>query len=250
MGNKTIKGYPIPADQNPDNLPAELVFPWGPASTLVTTAEKLNVPGVRDMVDTCHGMLGNPNQVPIIVGAWRTSIQELTSAVDGSDHSAGLSTAKENLNARWGGSAAAGAATDYVTRVISSTTDTRNIMKSMADEIDGFRSQIMSNYKQAIDHITKYANIILGLGASFLEEVEGALEFDFDLKGNTEAITKALQGFLDETNKVVGDLITYRDTMMTNLNKIRNSAATIQVPSEIAPAALDNGSWQPRKPTG
>lgn len=85
MGSRTTKGYPIPENHNPDNLPEELVFPWAAAGTLVTTADRIGVSGVREMVDTIRMMLGNPNDVVVITSAWRTSVQELTAAIDGSE---------------------------------------------------------------------------------------------------------------------------------------------------------------------
>ncbi|MFI9509245.1 WXG100 family type VII secretion target [Nocardia sp. NPDC052566] len=249
MGSKTIKGYPIPADKNPNNLPEELIFPWGPASTLVTWAERVNVPGVRENVDIIHGMLGNPNNVPPITSAWRTAVQELTSSIDGSDHSVGLQTAKENLTGRWNGPARE-AAVSYVERIVKTTEDTRKILADITGKIDAFRSKIVNNYSTAIGHIANYATIILQYAGDTLAVVEGALTFDFDLAGQTKAIVKALKDFITETTAVIKDVITYRDNLLTGLEEIRTLAAQIAVPPEIAPVALDNGSWKPRKPTG
>ncbi|MEV6258196.1 hypothetical protein [Nocardia sp. NPDC051911] len=249
MGGKTIKGYPIPADKNPDKLPEELVFPWGPASTLVTFAEKVGVPGVREQVDTIHSMLGNPNQIPPITSAWRTSVQELTAAIDGSDRSVGLQTAKENIGGRWNGTGRE-AAVAYVDRLIKTTEDTRSVVRDIAIQIDSFRSIIVDNYTKAISHIAKYASIILNYAGGVLEVVEGLLVFDFDLKKNTENIVKALDDFMQEASKVINDVITFRSDIMKELEAIRTRAAEIAVPAAIAPVALDYESWKPRKPTG
>jgi hypothetical protein len=117
MGQKTISGYPIPADKNPDHLPPEQVFPWDQAATLVTFAEQVGVDGVRAMVDTIHGLLGNPEAIPPVTDAWRKAVKELTASIDGSDHTVGLQTAKENLVGRWNGPARE-AAVSYVERII------------------------------------------------------------------------------------------------------------------------------------
>jgi hypothetical protein len=119
----------------------------------------------------------------------------------------------------------------------------------MADAIDGFRSQIMDNYKQGITHITTYGNIILGIGISVEDTIVGVFEGKFDIEKDVDAIGKALQDFRTEASKVINELIDYKDKLMKNLQGIRDSAASITVPAAIAPAALDNGSWQPRKPT-
>ncbi|MET7771608.1 hypothetical protein [Nocardia sp. NPDC005366] len=248
MGGRTTKGYPVPADHNPDNLPEELVFPWGPAATLVTTGEKIGVPGIRELVDSIQAMLGNPNNVVVVTSAWRTSVQELTSAVDGSgQQSIGLQTAKDELGSRWNGTARE-AAVSYVDRVITTTNSIRDVIKSIAADIDGLRSVILANYKAAIELIVQYAKIVVETSGGIAAAADDIIKLDFT--GVIKTLTKTLTDFMDLARKNVDAVITFRDTVQTKLESIRTSAAAIPIQAAIAPAAIDIGSWQPRKPTG
>ncbi|MFD6451282.1 hypothetical protein ACFWF3_10905, partial [Nocardia sp. NPDC060220] len=126
-----------------------MVFPWGAAGTLVTTAERIGVPGVSELIDSIQAMLGNPNEAAETTAAWQSAVQELTSAVDGSGtNNIGLLTAKDELGARWNG-AAREAAVAYVDRVVTTTNSIRDSIKNMATKVDELRSVIMTNYKEA-----------------------------------------------------------------------------------------------------
>lgn len=248
MGSRTTKGYPVPADHNPDKLPEELVFPWGAAGTLVTTAERIGVPGVSTLIDSIQAMLGNPNEVSETTTAWQSAVQELTSAVDGSGtNNIGLLTAKDELGARWNGSARE-AAVAYVDRVVTTTNSIRDSIKEMATKIDELRSIIMTNYKDAIALITEYAQLVVETTGGLVSYADDLLKFD--PTGVVATLTKTISKFVELAGAKVQAVITFRDGIVTTIQAIKNSAAAIPVQSAIAPSALDTGSWQPRKPTG
>lgn len=248
MGSRTTKGYPVPADHNPGKLPEELVFPWGAAGTLVTTAEKIGVPGVRTLIDSIQAMLGNPNEASETTTAWQSAVQELTSAVDGSGtNNVGLLTARDELGARWNGTARE-AAVAYVDRVVTTTNSIRDAIKSMATQIDELRSVIMTNYKEAIALISEYAQLVIETGGGYLTYADDLIKFD--PSGVLDTLTKQLSKFVELASKNVQRVIDFRNEVVTIIQGIKNNAATIPVQSAIAPAALDNAGWQPRKPTG
>lgn len=247
MGSRTTKGYPIPENHNPDNLPEELVFPWAAAGTLVTTADRIGVSGVREMVDTIRMMLGNPNDVVVITSAWRTSVQELTAAIDGSERSVGLQTARDELGSRWNGTARE-AAVSYVDRVVTTTGSIRDVIKDIAGRIDEFRSTIVTNYKDAISLIVDYATIVVETSGGLAASVDDI--FKLDPTGVVKTLTQTLVDFMTLANKCVAKVIDLRNSLLGELESIRTSAAAIPVQAAIAPSALDANSWQPRKPTG
>ncbi|MFD3507066.1 hypothetical protein [Nocardia sp. NPDC058666] len=248
MGSRTTKGYPVPADHNPGKLPEELIFPWGAAGTLVTTAERIGVPGVRELIDGIQAMLGNPNEASETTTAWQSAVQELTSAVDGSGtNNIGLLTAKDELGARWNGGARE-AAVAYVERVVTTTNAIRDSIKNMATKVDELRSIIMMNYKEAIKLISEYAQIVVETTGGLISYADDLLKFD--PTGVVATVTKTISKFVELASAKVQAVIDFRDQVVTVINGIKNEAAAIPVQSGIAPAALDKGAWQPRKPTG
>ncbi|MFD6456322.1 hypothetical protein ACFWF3_36665, partial [Nocardia sp. NPDC060220] len=72
----------------------------------------------------------------------------------------------------------------------------------------------------------------------------------FDPSGVVATATKTISKFVELASAKVQVVIDFRDQVVTVINGIKNEAAAIPVQSVIAPAALDTGAWQPRKPTG
>ncbi|BDU07121.1 hypothetical protein [Nocardia cyriacigeorgica] len=247
MGTKTRNGYPIPEDKNPHGLPEDLIFPWDQAATLVTVAEKVGNTAVRAQVDLIRKMLGNPGAVSTVLGAWQTAQSELTQSIDGSNDGTGLQTAKENLGARWNGSARE-AAVSYVDRLITATHGEQKSIGEIATSINNFSAFVSNNYGTAIAHISNYAAIVADLAGGLIEEIREAIGMD---GGSVETkIIQALAEFMRETGEVLKDVRTYRTQIEGEVDQIKIRAAEVTVPPAIAPAALDTNGWQPRNPTG
>ncbi|AXK86707.1 hypothetical protein IU443_07540 [Nocardia farcinica] len=247
MGSRTREGYPIPADKNPFGLSAELIFPYDQAATLVTAAQRVGNTAVRGQVELIRKMLGNPNDVSTVLGAWQTAISELTMSIDGSDDGNGLTTARASVNARWNGSAK-DAAVAYLDQLLEMTPAQRTVMKEITDQINNFSALVTQNYATAIVHITKYAAIVAELSGGLLEEIREALTLD---GGSIETkILEALGQFMEETGKVIESVITYKNNLAGTMDAIITRAGEIAVPAAIAPDALDTTGWQPRNPTG
>ncbi|MCA2209281.1 hypothetical protein [Nocardia rosealba] len=214
----------------------------------MTTAERIGVPGVRTLIDSIQTMLGNPNEASATTTAWQTAVQELTSAVDGSGtNNIGLLTAKDELGARWNGTARE-AAVAYVDRIVTTTNSIRDAIKSMATQIDELRTVIMTNYKEAIALITEYAQNVVETAGGMMAFADDLLKFD--PTGVIDSLTDCLSKFVELAGKKVQLVIEFRDSVMTIIQGIKNNAVTIPVQSAIAPAALDNAGWQPRHPVG
>ncbi|MEV6276358.1 hypothetical protein [Nocardia sp. NPDC051832] len=249
MGSRTTKGYAVPEDHNPLKLSDDLVFPWGAASTVVTTAQELGIPLVKEAVDTIHAMLGNPGEVAKVVQAWQETVKELTKAIDGSDDGKSLATAKEELGARWNGGARETAVL-YVDRIITATKETRGVVEDIANKIDSFRSAIIDNYKSAIQAISKCAQILVTLGGGLAKATFEITEGKIPVGDYVEKGTKAIAEFMAVADKVATDIIDYRNKLLENLSVILTSAAKIEVPGEMAASAGDENAWVPRYPTG
>ncbi|WP_157101268.1 hypothetical protein [Nocardia shimofusensis] len=202
---------------------------------------------MREQIELIRKMLGNPNDVSTVLGAWQTAISELTMSVDGSDDGNGLSTARASVNARWNGSAK-DAAVEYLDLLLDMTPKQRSVMKEIADAINNFSALVTQNYATAIAHISKYAAIVAELAGGLFEELKEAITLN---GGSIETkILEALGQFMEETGKVIESVITYKNNLAGTMDGIITRAGEIAVPAAIAPDALDTTGWQPRNPTG
>ncbi|WP_280407194.1 hypothetical protein [Nocardia brasiliensis] len=253
MGDK--KGFAIPADRNPNGLPAELVFPWEQAAYVVNWAEDLDVDGpVRDRMSTIQKMLGDPSKVSTVLAAWQDSVSELTKAVDGSNDGSGLATANENLKARWAGSAR-DAAVDYVDRLATSTRSNNTFISQIAGYLNDLGAYCTRAYTDATTSVhstaaslaqyesarkkaqTNALVVILTGGAGGTDSYQSAaLDFVSTFMTDTKTLISQLRDYMVDIGGKIDDVI-------TDINKF-------EVPAAIAPAALTVPGWQPRNPTG
>ncbi|MFC4374975.1 hypothetical protein ACFO5K_12795 [Nocardia halotolerans] len=250
-----IKGFAIPADKNPNGLPAELVFPWDQAAYVVNWAEDLGVDEpVRDRMSVIQKMLGDPSKVSTVLAAWQDGVSELTKAVDGSNDGIGLSTANENLKARWNG-AARDAAVAYVETLATCTRTNNGLISQIAGYLNDLGAYCTTAYTNAIGHVTKTAAnlaqyesarkraltnasiVILTGGAGGTDSYQSAaLEFVNTFMLDTKELTDNLSKYMVDTGGKIDDVV-------TKINMV-------EIPGAIAPAALSTPGWQPRNPTG
>ncbi|MBL1080039.1 hypothetical protein JK358_37150 [Nocardia sp. 2] len=247
--------YAIPADKNPNNLPAELVFPYEQAAYVVLFAEELNFgTSVRTRVDNIQKMLGNPNAVSTVLAAWQGSVSQLTQAVDGSDDGNGLDTANENLKARWNGSARE-SAVDYVTRLATATRNNRTEIASMATHLNNIGAFVSNAYSQAIVHISNTASDLAQYESAIRKTGINALSVIFTggaagTDNAYSAATEAVADFMRETGTIVQSVENYMTKIGGEVDDIITNISKVEIPAAMAPAATDTGGWQPRNPTG
>ncbi|QIS11150.1 hypothetical protein [Nocardia arthritidis] len=243
MGGKTAKGYPVPVERNPDDLPAQQVFPWDQAAAVVTAGDRMDMPIVRTYVDMIQDMLGHPGAVASIRDSWQDAVGHLTKATDGGAGGNSLPTTMADLGFYWDGRGF-NAAKEYVTYVTSTTKEVTDIIVKIAKEIDKFRSQIMNCYGQAIEHIANCAAIVVRLAGDVITDF-----FTANFSGICTALVDALTEFIKEAGKVIRDIIGYRSDAETAVNNLKTDAKNLRTVAPIAESALQSRNWSP-KPAG
>ncbi|MBF6235768.1 hypothetical protein IU474_01560 [Nocardia otitidiscaviarum] len=254
MGDK--QGYAIPADKNPNNLPAELVFPWDQAAYLVNFAEDLGFGShVRTRVDNIRKMLGDPNAVSTVLTAWQHAVSDLTRAIDGSaEDGIGLESSNENLKARWNGTSR-DAAVEYVGRLITVTRNNRTAISDMATSLNNIGAKVSNAYSQAIVHISNTAESLLQYEAArqkMWQNIVGVLTGSglSDTANARSNATEAVATFMSETGKIAQSVENYMTDVGGEVDQIITKIGEVEVPAAISFAALDISGWQPRNPTG
>lgn len=249
MGTRTQEGYPIPADQGKglSYQGQTYQFPYSQAGTIVTTAVKLGMDGFSDLLDNIRKLPGDTDAIGYITDSWRAAAQELTYAVDG-NNGPGLETAKENLLARWNGTARE-AAVLFADRVIVNAKSNRDVLLNCAAQIEKFRTKIVETYIAALTFVNDCANAILEYSDSLMDTIKGFFGGG-DADSDDNSVADLLRKFKDNVVTLFNAVLKAREEVVTALTEIRNQAAKFEVPAPQAEAASDIGSWQPRKPTG
>ncbi|MEU4647358.1 hypothetical protein [Nocardia fluminea] len=253
MGDK--KGFAIPAERNPNGLPAELVFPWDQAAYVVTWAEHLDVDEpVRDRMSTIQKMLGDPSKVSTVLAAWQEAVSELTKAVDGSNDGIGLATANENLKARWAGTAR-DAAVDYVDRLATSTRSNNTLISQIAGYLNDLGAYCTTAYTNATSSVNSTAASLAQYESDRKKAETNALIVIFTGgAGGTDNYRSAaldfVTTFMNDSKTLVDNLSKYMVDTGGKIDDVITKINMVEVPAAIAPAALTVPGWQPRNPTG
>ncbi|KIA64329.1 hypothetical protein [Nocardia vulneris] len=249
------KGFAIPAERNPNGLPAELVFPWDQAAYVVTWAEHLGVDEpVRDRMSVLQKMLGDPSKVSSVLAAWQQAVTELTKAVDGSNDGMGLATANENLKARWAGTAR-DAAVDYVDRLATSTRSNNGHIAQIATYLNDLGAYVTTAYTNATSNVQSTAASLAQYEAARKKAQTNALIVIFTGgAGGTDSYQSAALEFVDrfmtDTKSLLDNLSKYMVDTGGKIDDVITKINQVEVPAAIAPAALTVPGWQPRNPTG
>ncbi|MFF3227183.1 hypothetical protein ACFYV7_30600 [Nocardia suismassiliense] len=249
------KGFAIPAERNPNGLPAELVFPWDQAAYVVTWAEHLDVDEpVRDRMSILQKMLGDPSKVSTVLAAWQGAVTELTKAVDGSNDGIGLATANENLKARWAGTAR-DAAVDYVDRLATSTRSNNGHIAQIATYLNDLGAYVTTAYTNATSNVqSTAASLAQYEGARKKAETNALIVILSGGAGGTDSYQSAALDFVDrfmtDTKSLLDSLSKYMVDTGGKIDDVITKINQVEVPAAIAPAALTVPGWQPRNPTG
>jgi hypothetical protein len=223
-------------------VPVPLAFPEEQARLVADWATRLGVQAAVDLIQQIRMWLGRPEKV---VGATRQWSPLATGHIVASGE--GLTEVNANVADYWEGRGQA-AFDKYVSHMQGVIRDTRLPIERVAATLTDSLDIIRDAYKEGTQFIADCAIAILRALEGVPGIVEGLITRNpvIFLKGASDAIVKALQGFVTAANnlaKATMDILT--EKTQTGL-KLESAVSIVPLPDN-APASLgDRDRWKVR----